>query len=60
MQLAPPMNCPTSACAGTLIPGQMIEVAITPTKEGRHHFLCDNFCGDGHDRMSGILVVAAG
>jgi heme/copper-type cytochrome/quinol oxidase subunit 2 len=27
----------------------MIEVAITPTKEGRHHFLCDNFCGDGHD-----------
>jgi heme/copper-type cytochrome/quinol oxidase subunit 2 len=28
--------------------------------EGRYHYLCDNFCGDGHDRMSGILIVTPG
>ena len=43
-----------------LIPGRTIEVRITPMTEGRYHFLCDNFCGEGHDRMSGILVVAPG
>ena len=40
-----------------LIPGKLLEVSITPDREGRFHYLCDNFCGDGHDRMSGILVV---
>ena len=43
-----------------LVPGRTIEFTITPTKEGRYQFLCDNFCGDGHDRMSGTLVVVAG
>ncbi|APV52392.1 hypothetical protein BWI17_10200 [Betaproteobacteria bacterium GR16-43] len=41
-----------------LIPGMVLEVTITPANAGRFHYLCDNFCGDGHDRMSGILVVA--
>ena len=40
-----------------LIPGKLLEISITPDREGRFHYLCDNFCGDGHDRMSGILVV---
>jgi cytochrome c oxidase subunit 2 len=53
-------NMPDFGVRKDLIPGRTIEVMITPTKEGRYHFLCDNFCGDGHDRMSGILVVAAG
>jgi cytochrome c oxidase subunit 2 len=42
-----------------LIPGRVHEVSITPATAGRFHFLCDNFCGDGHDRMMGILVVTA-
>lgn len=42
-----------------LIPGRTVEIAITPAIEGRFHYLCDNFCGEGHDRMSGILVVKA-
>jgi cytochrome c oxidase subunit 2 len=53
-------NMPDFGVRKDLIPGRTIEVMITPTKEGRYHVLCDNFCGDGHDRMSGILVVAAG
>ena len=27
------------------------------TKAGKFHFLCDNFCGAGHDEMSGFLIV---
>lgn len=40
-----------------LIPGRTVEVTFTPSRAGRFAFLCDNFCGEGHDRMSGILVV---
>jgi cytochrome c oxidase subunit 2 len=38
-------------------PGAPVEVTITPAKSGRFHYLCDNFCGEGHDRMGGLLVV---
>jgi cytochrome c oxidase subunit 2 len=41
-----------------LAPGRVVEVTLTPDRPGRYHFLCDSFCGDGHDRMSGILAVA--
>jgi cytochrome c oxidase subunit 2 len=41
-----------------LVPGKAVEMTITPRTAGRFHYLCDNFCGEGHDRMSGILVVA--
>jgi cytochrome c oxidase subunit 2 len=39
------------------IPGKTVELTFTPDKSGRFVFLCDNFCGEGHDRMSGFLVV---
>jgi len=41
-----------------VVPGQPLEVTFTPARRGRFHYLCDNFCGEGHDRMSGILVVS--
>lgn len=40
-----------------LIPGRTVEVTFTPTRAGRYVFLCDNFCGESHDRMSGFLIV---
>ena len=40
-----------------LIPGRAVHVTIRPAKAGRYLFVCDNFCGDGHDRMGGVLVV---
>ncbi len=40
-----------------MIPGKPVEVTFTPDRAGRFVFLCDNFCGEGHDRMTGILVV---
>lgn len=51
-------NLPDFGVRRDLVPGMAVEVTITPAKSGRFHYLCDNFCGDGHDRMSGILVVA--
>ena len=40
-----------------VIPGKPTEMTITPDKAGSFHVLCDNFCGEGHDKMSGFLVV---
>ncbi len=42
-----------------LMPGKVLELPFTPNKLGRFHMLCDNFCGEGHDQMSGWLVVQA-
>ena len=40
-----------------IIPGKAAEVTFTPDRAGRFIFLCDNFCGEGHDQMAGVLVV---
>jgi len=40
-----------------LVPGKTVEVTFTPDRAGRFVFLCDNFCGDDHDGMSGYLIV---
>jgi cytochrome c oxidase subunit II len=39
------------------IPGKTIEVTFVADKAGKFIFLCDNFCGEDHDRMTGWLVV---
>jgi cytochrome c oxidase subunit 2 len=39
------------------IPGKTVEVSFVADKSGRFVYLCDNFCGEGHDRMSGFLTV---
>ena len=41
-----------------IIPGQVAKVPFTPTKAGKFAFLCDIFCGDGHEGMSGEIEVA--
>src|SRR5437899_8250112 len=40
-----------------IVPGQETRVTITPDKAGTFAYLCDVFCGDGHEDMSGTLVV---
>lgn len=42
-----------------LLPGQVTRVRFTPAKPGVLPFLCDNFCGDGHEEMNGRIVVVA-
>jgi cytochrome c oxidase subunit 2 len=42
-----------------IVPGQETRVALTPARPGSFAFLCDLFCGDGHEDMEGVLVVEA-
>src|SRR6266700_2732696 len=42
-----------------ILPGRVSRVRFTPDKTGTFVFLCDIFCGDGHERMSGKLEVVA-
>lgn len=42
-----------------VVPGQETRVPLTPNKVGSFTFLCDVFCGDGHDDMDGTLTVEA-
>jgi cytochrome c oxidase subunit 2 len=42
-----------------IVPGEVARVPWTPDRAGRFDFLCDVFCGDGHEGMSGHLVVQA-
>ena len=38
-------------------PGAVKHVRLVPDKTGTFTFLCDVFCGDGHEDMSGIIEV---
>lgn len=40
-----------------LPPGRVSIVRLTPQKAGVYDFLCDNFCGAGHEEMSGKIIV---
>lgn len=40
-----------------VIPGQVRELRVTPTKTGQFAFVCDVFCGSGHEDMNGMLNV---
>lgn len=39
------------------IPGKTIEVTFVADKAGKFTFVCDNFCGEDHDKMMGFLIV---
>jgi cytochrome c oxidase subunit 2 len=38
-------------------PNEVARVPLTPDKVGTFTFACDVFCGDGHDDMTGTLIV---
>ncbi len=38
-------------------PGQVMHVKLTPDKVGTFTFLCDIFCGSGHENMNGTITV---
>jgi cytochrome c oxidase subunit 2 len=40
-----------------LPPGKTTVVRLTPQKAGVYDFLCDNFCGAGHEQMNGRIIV---
>ena len=38
-------------------PGESARIRFTPDKAGKFTFSCDVFCGDGHEEMTGTIVV---
>jgi len=52
-------NVPALNARADLLPGLIVKLEIRPTAPGKIDFLCDNFCGDGHEDMSGRFIVSA-
>jgi len=42
-----------------ILPNQTATLTLNPDQEGEFVFLCDNFCGEGHETMSGKITVIA-
>jgi cytochrome c oxidase subunit 2 len=41
-----------------IVPGKVATLEFTADRAGSFTFLCDVFCGSGHEEMSGVLVVS--
>jgi cytochrome c oxidase subunit 2 len=52
-------NMPDLNVRADLPPGMVTRVRVAPAKAGTYDFLCDNFCGDGHEEMHGRMIVEA-
>ena len=40
-----------------IVPGKVARLRLLPDKAGTFDFICDVFCGDGHEDMSGRIHV---
>ena len=50
-------NLPDFKVRGDMIPQKVTRVEFTPDKTGTFTFLCDIFCGTGHEEMHGTITV---
>ena len=53
------MNIPDLGMRLDLVPGRVTRLELQPKAPGVIDFVCDNFCGDGHEEMHGRFVVSA-
>jgi cytochrome c oxidase subunit 2 len=51
-------NIPGLKLRADLAPGQVVTLQLKVEQAGQYAFLCDNFCGSGHEEMHGTLIVA--
>lgn len=52
------INLPDFGVRADVVPGKVSTLEFTPGKAGSFTFVCDVFCGSGHEEMSGTLIVA--
>ena len=52
-------NMPDLKVRADLPPGRITRLSLPAARPGTYDFLCDNFCGDGHEEMHGRMVVEA-
>ena len=50
-------NVPAFHVRTDISPDAPRRVTLTPDRAGRFLFHCDVFCGEGHEDMTGVLVV---
>ena len=50
-------SAPELKLRADIVPGQVARVPFTPDKAGSYDFLCDIFCGEGHEKMTGRIRV---
>ena len=50
-------NVPELNARSDIPPGQVMHLRLTPQKTGTFGFLCDVFCGSGHENMDGTITV---
>jgi cytochrome c oxidase subunit 2 len=50
-------NAPDFNVRTDMLPGKPTRVRLVPGKTGKFVFLCDVFCGSGHEQMQGTLTV---
>lgn len=51
-------SLPDFGLRADIMPGKLATLRLTPDKTGSFDFLCDVFCGSGHEDMSGTLIVS--
>ena len=48
---------PDANVRADVLPGKKVRVRLVPVNSGRLDFLCDIFCGSGHEEMNGAFIV---
>lgn len=51
-------SVPDLGLRADLLPGKVVRVELQPRAAGKIDFLCDNFCGTGHEEMHGQFIVS--
>ncbi len=50
-------SCPGLKIRGDVYPGKATRVRFVPQEARSYLFHCDNFCGSGHEGMTGTITV---
>ena len=50
-------NVPDMKIRSDLQPGRITRIRLNTEQAGTYDFLCDNFCGSGHEEMNGRIIV---
>jgi cytochrome c oxidase subunit 2 len=50
-------NLPDFNVRADIVPGKVTRLRLVPDKTGTFVFLCDVFCGTGHEEMNGKITV---
>lgn len=51
-------NVPDFGVRSDIVPGKISRLRLNPDKRGQFIFLCDIFCGAGHESMNGMITVS--